>query len=165
LDSLLVLMPGKVSERLDYMLKYSLESYEYESIKTIDEFCEFDNIKNRRILFAVELGDTGINIELYKMFDKINSSNNNFFENSIGSILINSNNEFFTRDVARKIIMYANMKGCAFPGRPVSEATGSLQNYSTYKKVHNISLIDICKNDCKKTVDSLMNFSMNKIEP
>lgn len=156
MEKLIVLMPGQISERLNNMLKYSLEGYEYEIIKTIDELL---NMKNRRILFAVELGDTGINIELYKMLEKIKMSNDDFFENSIASIIINSKNEFFTREVARKIILYANMSGCTFPGRPISEATGSLQNFNTYKKIQNKDLIDICLNDCRETVKNLMNFN------
>jgi multimeric flavodoxin WrbA len=93
------------------------------------------------------------------MLEQIKLSNDNFFENSVASIMINSNNEFYTRDVARKIIFYANMAGCTFPGRPVSEATGSLQNFNTYKKIHDLELIDICLNDCRKTVKRLMNFN------
>lgn len=164
MDELLVLTPGQISERLNNMLKYSLEGYGYVSISTFNEFSEFKNMKNRRILFAIELGYTGMNIELYKMLEKINISNNDFFENSVASIILNSDNEFFTRDVARKIILCANMVGCTFPGRPVSEATGSLQNFNTYKKIHNMELIDICYRDCKKTVKRLMNFNMNKIK-
>jgi len=161
LDKLVVLIPGKISERLNNMLDFSLEGYEYEIIKTLDQVI---NLKNKRILFAVELGDTGINIELYKMFEQIRISNDKFFENSVGSIIINSNNELFTRDVARKIIFYANMSGCMFPGRPLSEATGSLKNFNTYKKINNTDLMEICLNDCKKTVSLLINFSINKIK-
>nr|WP_312577188.1 NAD(P)H-dependent oxidoreductase [Sedimentibacter sp.] len=156
MEKLMVLMPGQISERLGNMLKYSLEGYEYEIIKTSDEILD---MRNRRILFAVELGDTGINIELSKMLEKIELSSNNFLKNSVGSIIINSKNEFFTRDTARKIILYANMAGCTFPGRPISEATGSLQNFNTYKKIQDMDLIDICLNDCRETVKRLMNFN------
>lgn len=161
LDKLLVIIPGQVSERLNKMLEYSLAGYQYEMIKTIDQIL---NMRNKRIIFAVELGDAGINIELYKILEKIKMSGDKYLENSVGSIIINSNNEFFTRTVARQIILYSNMAGCVFPGRPLSEATGSLQNFNTYKKMQNIDLIDICLNDCKKTVEQLMSFKLNKIK-
>ena len=160
MDKLLVLMPGQISDRLNNMLKFSLEGYEYEKLKSLEQI---SNLKNKRILFVVELGDSGVNIELYKMFEKI-STNDKFLENSVGSIIINSNNELFTRDVARKIIFYANMAGCIFPGRPISEATGSLKNFNTYKKINDAELINICLNDCKKTVFGLMNYNLNKIK-
>lgn len=161
MGKLLVLMPGQISERLNKMLAYSLEGYEYEVVKTSEQI---KDMKNKRILFAVELGDSGINIELYKMLEKIKLLGDNYLENSVGSVIINSNNEFSTRQVARQIILYANMAGCIFPGRPMSEATGSLRNFNTYKKMQDIDLIDICLNDCRKTVCRLMNFNLNKIK-
>lgn len=160
MKKLVVIMPGKISERLNNMVTYSLEGYEYEIIKTSDEI---SYLENKRILFAVELGDSGINIELYKILEKINLSGH-ILDNSIGSIIISSNNEFYTRDVARKIILYANMAGCTFPGRPLSEATGTLKNYNTYKKKCDIDLFDICLFDCKKTVDNLMKFNAKTIK-
>ncbi|MFA9422971.1 MAG: flavodoxin family protein, partial [Sedimentibacter sp.] len=124
------------------------------------------DMKNKRILFAVELGDSGLNIEHFKMLEKIRISGSNYMENSVGSVIINSNNELFSRDTARKTILYANMAGCIFPGRPLSEATGSLKNLKTQKKISdsNISLEDICFQDCKKVVDQLMNFNVTKIK-
>lgn len=160
MDELIVLLPGTASERLRKMLDYSLNGYEYEIVKTSDEIT---NLKNKRILFAVELGDAGINIELYKILEKINLSGQ-ILENSIGSVIISSNNEFYTRDVARKIILYANMAGCTFPGRPLSEATGSLKCFNNYKKKCDMNLLDICLFDCKKTVDNLMSFNVKKIK-
>jgi len=161
-DKLYVLMPGEISKRLEMMLEYSLRIYEYEIIKTSDEMMD---MKNKRILFAVELGDSGINIEHLKMLEKIMIAGTDFMKNSVGSIIINSNSELFSRDTARKTIFYANMAGCMFPGRPLSEATGSLQNLCTQKKISdsNMSLEDICFQDCKNVVDRLMNYNISKI--
>ncbi|MDD2494620.1 MAG: NAD(P)H-dependent oxidoreductase [Tissierellia bacterium] len=160
LDKIIVLQPGNISKRLGEMLNFALGNYEYEIVRNSEEI---DCLRNKRILFAVELGDSGINIELYKMLEKISISNN-LLENSVGSILINSNNEFYTRDISRKIILYSNMAGCTFPGRPISEATGSLKTYNTYQKIYNKDLLSICKEDCRKTVDRMMNFSKQNIK-
>ncbi|MGB4438279.1 MAG: NAD(P)H-dependent oxidoreductase [Sedimentibacter sp.] len=162
MDKLYVLLPGEISQRLGKMLEYSLRGYEYDIIKTCDEM---KDMKNKRILFSVELGDSGLNIEHLKMLEKIRISGIDFMENSVGSVIINRNNELFSRDTARKTILYANMAGCMFPGRPLSEATGSLKNFNTQKKISdsNLSLEDICLNDCKNVVDRLMNFRANKI--
>lgn len=159
MDKLLVLQPGAASERLKKMLDYSLEGYEYDIIKTSDDFTV---LNNKKILFAVELEASGINIDLFKILQKINLSSN-ILENSVGSIIINSSNEFHSRDVARKIILYANNAGCTFPGRPLSEATGTLKNYNTYKKINDMDLFDLCLLDCRKTVDRLMSFTHKKI--
>ncbi len=162
MDKLCVLLPGEISQRLGKMLEYSLRGYEYDIIKTS---YEMKDMKNKKILFAVELGDSGLNIEHLKMLEKIRTSGANYMENSVGSTIINSNNELFSRDTARKTILYGNMAGCMFPGRPLSEATGSLKNLKTQKKISNsnMSLEDICFRDCKKVVDQLMNFTIPKI--
>lgn len=160
MEKLIVVLPGQISERLNNILNYCLKDKDYTRIKTSEEM---GNMQNKRILFAIELGDTGINIELCKILQKIKTSGDNYFENSVGSIIANSNNEYFTRTVARQVILYANMAGCIFPGRPLSEATGSLKNFNTYKKINDIDLIDICLNDCKKTVEELLSFKKNKI--
>lgn len=156
----IVILPGQISERLNNILKYSIKDKEFTIIKNSEEMT---NMQNKRILFAIELGDTGINIELCKMLQKIKISGDNYFENSVGSIITNSNNEYFTRTVARQVILYANMAGCIFPGKPLSEATMSLRNLSNYKKINDIDLIQICYDDCKKTVDKLLSFKKDKI--
>lgn len=161
MEELIVLKPGESSHMLDHMLDYSTKGYNTVIINTANEI----NILNyKRVLFAVELGDTGINMELYKMLEKISSLGSNCMENSIASILIHGNKDLFTRDVARRIIMFCNILGCMFPGRPISEATGSLRNFNTQKKLSNeLSLEEICLEDSKKVVKRLMDFKENKI--
>lgn len=160
MTELTILMPGEQSERLRKMLDYSTEGYDSHIIRTCGEMKE---LKNKRILFAVELGDSGINIELFRMLEKIKLSGG-CMENSFGSVLINTSGELFSRDIARKIIMRANMAGCMFPGRPLSEATGSLKNFNTRKKTEpDLSLEEICLEDSRNVVERLMNFKVNKI--
>lgn len=153
-------MPGEISERLKKMMEYSTRGYDLKIIKTCDEI---KSLKFKKILFVVELGDTGINIELFRMLEKIKSVND-YMEHSYGSVLIDSNNELYSRDIARKIILYCNLAGCMFPGRPLSEATGSLKNFNTQKKVlPDLSLEEICLEDSKNVVDRLMSFTLNKL--
>lgn len=158
---LIVLKPGEGSHMLNNMLDYSTKAYDTVIINTANEI---NNLNNKRVLFAVELGCTGINIELYKMLQKISELGANSMENSVASILIHGNKDMFTRDVARRIIMFCNIYGCMFPGRPISEATGSLRNFNTQKKLFNeLSLEEICLEDSKNVVKRLMDFKENKI--
>lgn len=161
MNELTILMPGEISERLQKMLEYSTRECDARVINSCDEM---NNLKNKKILFVVELGDTGINVELFKMLEKIKLLGSNFMENSFGSVLVNSNNELFSRDISRKIILYANMAGCMFPGRPLSEATGSLKNFNAqYKRTSHKSLEEICFDDCRIVVEKLMEFKINKL--
>ena len=63
MNHLTVLQFG-TSERLEKMLVSSLSKYEHTIITNVDDM---DDLQNKRILFAIELGDTGINIEHMKM--------------------------------------------------------------------------------------------------
>ncbi len=161
MSELTVLMPGEISERLQKMLEYSTKGYDISIIRTCDEM---EYLKCRKILFAAEVGNTGINIELLKMLEKIRMSGSDFLEGSCGSVLINTESELFSRDMARKAILYANMAGCMFPGRPLSEATGSLRNFNTQKKrAPHLSLEEICLEDSRSVVERLMNFKINRL--
>lgn len=159
MKELTIIMPGEISERLRNMLEYSIGGYHCNIIRSSDDI---KDLKNKKILFAVELGDTGINIELYRMLEKIRLTSD-CMENSLAAVLINSNSELFTRDIARKIILYANMSGCMFPGRPLSEATGSLKNFNTLQKLSpQLSLEEICFDDSRSIVNRLMYFEADK---
>ncbi|NYB75219.1 NAD(P)H-dependent oxidoreductase [Sedimentibacter hydroxybenzoicus DSM 7310] len=164
MEKLLLLIPGKPSERLKKMIDRSTQGIQYEVLKNLDKT---ENLQNKKILFAVELGDTGINTVLYRMLEKISLSGASFMKNSVGSILINSDSELHTRDVARKIILYCNMAGCTFPGRPLCEAAGYLKNFKTQQKLSaDLSLDEVCLNDSRNVVEKLINFKAEKfIEP
>ncbi|WP_313341244.1 NAD(P)H-dependent oxidoreductase [Sedimentibacter sp.] len=160
MEKLLILIPGDVSERLNKIIEYSIRGIEHEVLTHLDET---ENLQNRKILFAIELGDSGINSEFYRMLEKISLSGKSFMRNSVGSILINSNNELYTRDVARKTILYCNMAGCTFPGRPLCEAAGYLKNFKTQQKLSpDLSLEEICLIDSRTVVEKLINFQAEK---
>lgn len=161
MEKLIVFIPGEISQRLEKMLEFSLNGYEYDAFKTSDEM---KDLRNKKILFAIELGESGLNIEHFKMLEKIRMSGSDFMKNSAGSVIVNSSNELFSRDIARKTILYANIAGCMFPGRPLSEATGSLKNLYTQKKLSSLSLEEICLQDCRNVVDRLMEFKTVKKE-
>ena len=154
MNKLTVLKFGQ-SERLDKMLEFSISEYDYHIITKVDDM---NDLKSKKILFAIELGNSGINIEHMTMLTKIRLSGSDFMHKSIGGIIISSNNELFSRSVARQTIFYANMAGCMFPGKPLSEATGSLRNFSTQQIITegSASLEDILMLDCKNVVDRIM---------
>ena len=160
--SKLTVLKSGISRRLEKMLEFSLNGYEYELITNIDEM---NDLQNKKILFAIDLYDTGMNIDHMKMLEKIRSSGPHFMKNSIGGILINSENELFSRGEARKTIFYANMAGCMFPGKPLSEATGSLRNFKTRQTITegNTSLEDMLLQDCREVVDRIANYIVKKI--
>ena len=120
------------AERLKYILSRGLGNCEYELISTASEF-EKANLKGKKLLFAVSLGESGINLEYFEILKKIRV-NNNCFDGSVGAIIADGEGEFFTKGTARELALSANLAGCAFVGRSLVEGTGSLKNYNTIAK-------------------------------
>ncbi|QAT44089.1 NADPH-dependent oxidoreductase [Aminipila luticellarii] len=118
--------------RLRAILAKSLEGYTFDTIATVEEFEEYD-LTNKRILFAVSLGESGINLEWYAILKKIRKSGL-CFQGSIGGILVDGNSELYTKSFARELVLSANLAGCTFVGRPLVEGTRSLQNFNIAAK-------------------------------
>ncbi|MBE6034229.1 MAG: NAD(P)H-dependent oxidoreductase [Clostridiales bacterium] len=118
--------------RLKAILSKSLEPYTFETITTVEEFEEYD-FTNKRIIFAVSLGESGINLEWYSILKKMRRSGL-CFQGSIGGIIVDGNSELYTKSFARELVLSANMAGCTFVGRPLVEGTKSLQNFNIVAK-------------------------------
>lgn len=110
-------------------------------IRSSEEFIwEFTggNLKNIRILFLCDIGNTGINLALYSMMQAIRQEREGF-AGSIGGIVVDGKSQFYTKAFAREFVLSANGSGCLFVGRSLVEATGDLENFSTAARVKGIS--------------------------
>ena len=114
--------------RLRSVLDFALEGYEYELIETAEEAAAAD-LHGKRLLFAIELGESGINLEYVKLLKAIRL-NRDMFEGCVAGIVVDGNSELFTKSVARHMVFSANRAGCAFPGRPLVEGTRTLRNFN-----------------------------------
>ncbi len=119
---------AKKAERLHSILDASLKGYDYEEITTGEEFEKAD-LQNKKLLFSISLGESGINLEYYRMLKRIRLERD-CLEGSTGGIIIDGNSELFTKSVSRELAFSANRSGCAFPGRPLVEGTRSLKNFN-----------------------------------
>lgn len=146
------------TERLSAILNASLEGYTYETVSTIEEF---DDMKNKKILFAISLGESGINLELYAMLKKIRLDKT-CFEGSVAGLIVDGNSELFTKSVARQLVLSANMSGCTFPGRPLVEGTRSLENYNIIAKNLETDHFNAYMQSGKMLVQRVMNFNPPK---
>jgi multimeric flavodoxin WrbA len=157
----IIVCPEKPSNMLSKMISSASKNYSF------DLFCEnFDDIdfRNKRILFAVELGKSGINLELMKIFKLLEEKGPYSMENSIGSVIIHSDTDLNTRSVGREIIFRSNQLGCAFPGRPIVEAIKTLKNFVNYKKYFDMNLEEACLKNCSDLSDRLLNYKLIKKE-
>lgn len=116
--------PGEINPRLEAVLAGSLGHT--QKIETAEELY---SLENRNILFALDVGMDGVNREYYAMLERIRA-NAHFFNGCVGGIIADGAGELYTKATARELALSANLSGCSFVGRPLVEATGSLENFN-----------------------------------
>ena len=93
-----------------------------------------EDLRGRRLLFAVALDEGGCNEAYYRMLSRLRRSLT-LLEDCVAGVVVTGVGEFYTKDVARDMVFAANQSGCAFLGRPLVEATGSLRNFRTQAQI------------------------------
>ena len=115
-------------ERLENIIRYSTEGCSCRLLTTVEEV-ETADLRNKRILFTISLGKSGINLSWYSIM-KYFRLNHEALEGSVGGVILDGNCEFYTKSTGRSLVFTANKAGCTFPGRPLVEGTRTLKNYN-----------------------------------
>ena len=92
-------------------------------------------LRGRRLLFAVCLDEYGCSVEYYRLLCALRQDTS-LLEGCLGAVIVTGMGELYTKDVARDLVLAANLSGCAFLGRPLVEATGSLRNFQVQAEIH-----------------------------
>mgnify|MGYP004551115111 FL=1 len=92
------------------------------------------DLRGRRLLFAVALDEGGCNEAYYRMLSRLRRSTD-LLSGCVAGVVVTGVGEFYTKDVARDMVFAANQAGCAFLGRPLVEATGSLRNFRVQAQI------------------------------
>lgn len=132
--------------RLNKILQKSLDTAmpdeggsrpETEQISTAEELKHRlgapGQLRGRRILFAVSLGEWGMNLEMYAMIRCIRK-NPRCMEHSIAGILTDGGCELYTKSAAAELVFAANLSGCLFIGQPLVEGTKSLKIFRSGRR-------------------------------
>lgn len=157
MDSLYVIVPGDISCHLRRMIDAATAVSEHSIV--ITNTSTIPDLKQKRILFAVELDQIGVNLSLLVFMNKLFEKGNDSLLGSIAGILIYSKNEMYTKSMARDLIFGFNQLGCSFPGHPLVEATYSYNNFLTWKKQYNLSLEEICLIHCSQLANRILTYS------
>ena len=139
--------------RLSAALDRALEGREHRVVTSLEDFQEEFASKRRdyineggtkrplrRILFAVHLGSSGINLELFRWLKEMRM-NPNLLSNCVGGVIVDGEGDLYTKNIGRQLVLTANACGCAFPGRPYVEGTGSLSNFNIQAKNRNTDVL------------------------
>ncbi|GAA0746027.1 flavodoxin family protein [Clostridium oceanicum] len=157
MDTLFVVLPkDNISPQLNKMINSICENF--EKIEIIKNFNNFNEFKDKKILFALEIDFCGTDISMFNILNDLENKNKRFFYNSTACLVVHSNNDLYTKDVSQQIIFLANSLGCRFLGHPLVEATGSLRNFSTWKKATDKSIDSICLDLCDNLGKRLLKY-------
>ena len=90
-------------------------------------WCKTQKKPGSCIVFAVHLDRSGINLRLYAILKEMDYHTDCLL-GCTGAILVDGENELYTKNMAKKIAFSINRAGCMLPGHTFAEATGSLKN-------------------------------------
>lgn len=156
-SAIYVIIPNNnISPRLYSMIKAATMN---STAKYITKAHSDLDLTGKKLLFAAELDNIGYDLPLLNFLSFLQNESKNRLQNSIGIVLIHSKDEFSTKRFSQDIIFTANMMGCGFIGHPMVEATETLMNFSTWKKVLDLSLEEICTEMCLRLGDRLVAYS------
>ena len=88
---------------------------------------DFFPMRGERLLFAVSLDESGLNLEWMRMLAKLRRDPS-FLTDCTGAVVVDGAGELYTKSAAQEAVYAANSAGCLFIGRPLVEGTGSLAN-------------------------------------
>lgn len=92
-------------------------------------------LRGRRLLFAVTTDAFGED-ETICRFLRTMRKTEGCLQGARAAVIVDGQTELDTKRLARRLILTANLSGCAFPGKPLVEATGTLKNLKVLKKKH-----------------------------
>ena len=118
---------------------------------------EAGRLRNSRIIFVADLDESGVNTEAAKVLGYLHT-HDDALRGSAGGLIVDGAGELFTKDLGRRLVFAANMAGCAFPGKPLVEATGSLANFAVNARLWNESLEASYEKSCRLLIEKVTSF-------
>lgn len=119
----LTIVSGPLAGRLEETLAAALAG------RNVRFFREGEPLEDRRILFAFSLPENGCNVRLPGLLGWLRD-HPGCLRGSVGGVVIDGAGDLYTKAAGRDLILAAHLAGCAFPGRPLVEATGKLRNFT-----------------------------------
>ena len=143
------------SPRLSRALEFALEAVPHRYVSTGED------LRNRRILFAVTTDELGMNPETLALLRRLRSCPE-MLSGSVGSLVVDGASELYTKQVAQELVLAANTAGCLFPGKPLVEGTGSLYNQHILAAQWNLGWEETYRLRIRALAANLENFEAPK---
>lgn len=144
--------------RLNETLAYALDGVAHERVKSADAL---PRLAGNRVLFAVGLSEHGLDADVMALIATLRQ-NPAAMEGATGAILLDGAGELYTKQTADMLALAANLAGCRFPGKPLVEATGSLDNWNVQSLRRGVSLAGAYRQAARELVQRLSGYSPAK---
>ena len=117
-----------------------------------------EGLAGQRLLFALALDEGGCSESGYRMLMALRRSRT-LLEGCVAGLVVTGRGELYTKDAARDLVFAANQAGCAFLGRPLVEATGSLSNFRIQAKNLSTDLMGAYQEAVRELAERLLTFT------
>ena len=111
--------------RLEETLAYALEGVPHERVSCAEAL---PRLAGMRVLFALGLSAHGLDADVISLIAQLRE-HPYAMEGSVGAMIVDGAGECYTKQTADMLAFAANLAGCRFPGKPLVEATASLDNW------------------------------------
>ena len=123
--------------RLDDVLHGALADVAHRTLTDMDTL---PDLRGRRLLFALALGRYGTNAAYSRLLHRLRAEPD-LLAGCTAALVVDGAGELYTKSLAAELSLAANMAGSALLGRPLVEATGSLNNFRVQAKLLDTDLI------------------------
>lgn len=154
MDELLLLPAGR-SPRLQAILDYALDGLPWRAA------APGEPLQNRKLIFAAALDTLGPGEEFCRLLRTLRAAN---LSGSSAALLIDGQTELDTKSAARALVLAASQSGCAFPGKPLVEGTGSLHNLDVLSRTMGLSQPEVYRETARALLRRLSAFTPPKPE-
>jgi multimeric flavodoxin WrbA len=148
------------TERLKETLAYALQGVAHERLESA---AALPRLAGSRVLFALGLSEHGMDADVIQLIAALRQMPE-LMRGSTGAILIDGAGELYTKQTADMLALAANLAGCRFPGKPLVEATGSLDNWNVQSLRRGVSLLGAYHQAARELVERLVSFAPQKKE-
>lgn len=156
----LIVVKAGARPRLDAVLSFALDGVPHENVPVKDAL---HSLQNRRVLFAIGVDESGINDGLCVLIAALRT-HPDALDGSACAMIVDGASELYTKQIADTLALAANMAGGFFPGRPLVEATGSLDNWRVQAKRRGVEPMDAYRMVASELVLRLSEFTPQKKE-
>lgn len=150
----------EIGGRLWEVLRYALEGHSWQLLGTkeeVESYLEKKTDAIRPVLFALSLGESGINLEYVRILRYLRE-HPTALEGFVGGVLADGKSDLYTKSAARELVFTANCAGCTFVGRPLVEGTRTLSNFSIVARNMDTDLATAYKKSAAILVKEILEF-------